>query len=331
MQQLFIQQLENSFGGNPKTTQRLPEELPEGLRAELPEGLSEGLRASSENLGEEAILATPSLDAYKDEARVSDISGDVLIWLKNLLSKQKNEAQEGEQESGIAVAGTVQKLLGNAVVTRDGEKSALLLGDDIFANDVVVTGAKSAIGIVFIDGMEFNLGSEAELLIDEFVFDQSQSTGEQSLAAIKGAFSYQSGLLGKADPSAVTIKTALGTLGIRGTKLLGLSDYPEGTCVITLLDGKIEVTRDKSGDSIILDEPFETARMKVEWEYIDKSQLSREEVLDTFSLLFGGDESALQEFMGDKSSSLQAPEPYALYIAGGEESLSIVQLLQADG
>ncbi len=256
-------------------------------------------------------------------------------WLKGLLSGQENESQQAEADA--VAAGKVQKLVGSAAVIRDGEQMALLLGDDVFADDVISTGVKSSIGIVFIDGMEFNLGNDAKLLIDEFVFDQAQSSGEQSLSAIKGAFSYQSGLLAQSDPSAVTIKTALGTLGIRGTKLIGLSDYPEGTCVITLLDGEIEVTRDKGGDSIILDQRFETARMKLEWEYIDKSQLSREEVLDTFLRLFGGDEDELQDFVGDngggdKSSSLDAHTPYSLYEFASEYSTSMPSIAAgADG
>ena len=288
-----------------------------GDSAEVTAGVTLGSQASAESLSDIDVLSYPLLDDHNSEVRVSDLSNSVLDWFKGLLDDQADESQEGDS----IAAGTVQKLLGTAAVTRDGEEMALLLGDDIFADDLVSTGAKSAIGIVFIDGMKFNLGSDAKLLIDEFVFDQSQSTGEQSLAAIKGAFSYESGLLGKEDPSAVTIKTALGTLGIRGTKLIGLSDYPEGTCVITLLDGEIEVTRDKGGDSIILDKPFQTARMKIEWDYIDKSQLSQEEVLDTFSILFGGDEDALQDFMDDKSSSLDTLQPYSLYETGTDDAL----------
>ena len=304
-----MQQLKNYLGDSAEATAGVTEVKPAS-------------QASAESLNNIDVISYPLLDDNNSEVRVSDLSNSVLDWFKGLLDNQEDASQQGESQEGESIAaGTVQKLLGTAAVIRAGEEMALFLGDDIFADDIVSTGAKSAIGIVFIDGMKFNLGSDAKLLIDEFVFDQSQSTGEQSLAAIKGAFSYESGLLGQADPSAVTIKTALGTLGIRGTKLMGLSDYPEGTCVITLLDGEIEVVRDKGGDSIILDEPFETARMKIEWDYIDKSKLSQEEVLDTFSTLFGGDEGALRDFMDDKSSSLETPTPYSLYETGTDDAL----------
>lgn len=220
-------------------------------------------------------------------------------WLLDLFF-----APEHQHDDMFAVVGQVELLSGSASVLRKGEQSTLERGDDILAHDTISTSARSILRIEFTDGMEFTLGSDAKLLINEFVFDQVASTGLQSLSAIKGAFAYQSGLLAQVDPDAVTIKTALGTLGIRGTKLLGLSDSPEGTCVVTLLQGKIKVDSDK-GDSVILYEPFDTAMMKVEWDNIGKSKPSRAETIDRFSeSLFGGDEKALEEFFDDKNSSL---------------------------
>ncbi len=220
-------------------------------------------------------------------------------WLHDLFF-----SPEHQHDDMFAVVGQVELLNGSASVLRKGEQSSLERGDDILAHDTISTSARSMLRIEFTDGMEFTLGSDAKLLINEFVFNQAASTGLQSLSAIKGAFAYQSGLLAQVDPEAVTIKTALGTLGIRGTKLLGLSDYPEGTCVVTLLQGQIQVDSDR-GDSVILSETFDTAKMKVGWEHIDKSKPSRAETIDRFSeSLFGGDEKALEEFFDDKNSSL---------------------------
>ena len=242
-----------------------------------------------------------------DAARVSDASLEgIYDWLLGIFSPNQ------EQSANVA-AGQIEELTGTATVLRNDEENPLRLGDDIFALDTIATGSDSKLTIIFSDGMEFRLGEEAKLLIDDFVFDQSASTGLQSLSAIKGAFSYQSGLLAENDPSAVTIKTPLGTLGIRGTKLMGLADTPEGQCVITLLEGRVEVTGDK-GSSVLLSEKFDTAKMKIEWDHVDMSQYSRSQTESAFKeTLFGGDEEAMQSFIEDEKSSsrLQDSNPYS--------------------
>ncbi len=251
-----------------------------------------------------------------DEVRVSDagLSGASLEGLYDWLRGVFSSEQEQNATEAAQVAGQIEALTGTATVLRNEEQNPLRLGDDIFANDTIATGTSSQITIIFSDGMEFRLGADAKLLIDDFVFDQAASTGLQSLSAIKGAFSYQSGLLAESDPSAVSIKTPLGTLGIRGTKLMGLADTPEGQCVITLLEGRVEVMGDKGG-SALLSEKFDTAKMKVEWDHVDMSQYSRSQTESAFKeMLFGGDEEAMQSFIGEGDSSrLDEGHPYSIY------------------
>ena len=252
----------------------------------------------------------PSTDAI----RVSDASNDTSLgglydWLSGIFSPE-------QEHSGDAVAGHIEALIGTATVLRNDEEAPLRLGDGIFALDTLTTGADSNLTIIFSDGMEFRLGEEAKLLIDDFVFDQAASTGLQSLSVIKGAFSYHSGLLAANDPSAVSLNTPLGTLGIRGTKLMGLADTPVGECVITLLEGRVHVTGDRGG-SAVLSEKFDTAKMKIEWEHVDKSQPSRSEAESTFKdLLFGGDEDAMRSFIDDDKSSLRLEDSNAYSIYG---------------
>ncbi len=255
-----------------------------------------------------AATAMPSTDA-SDALQVSETSvAGLYDWFLGIFSSEQSA-------DANAAAGQIEALTGTATVLRNDEQRLLRLGDDIYADDTIATGADSKLTIVFIDGMEFRLGEDAKLLIDDFVFDQTNSTGLQSLSAIKGAFSYESGLLAANDPSAVTIKTPLGTLGIRGTKLMGLADTPEGQCIITLLDGQIKVTGDKGG-SALLSEKFDTATMRIEWSHVGMSQHSKTETESTFKdLLFGGDEGAMQSFFDEEKSSfrLEDSDAYSIY------------------
>ena len=277
-------------------------------------------QVQQEQMEKSATAGTPSTDAV----RVSDANLEGLYdWLRGIFSSE-------QEQSAHAAAGQIEALTGTATVLRDDEQSLLRLGDEIFADDTIATAADSKLTIIFSDGMEFRLGEEAKLLIDDFVFDQAASTGLQSLSAIKGAFSYQSGLLAASDPSAVTIKTPLGTLGIRGTKLMGLADTPEGQCIITLLEGRIEVTGDRGG-SVLLSEKFDTAKMQIEWDHVDMSQYSLTQTESAFKeMLFGGDEEAMNSFIDEeKSSSRREDSSYTIYGEAGQEGMgaSMLELL----
>ena len=53
--------------------------------------------------------------------------------------------------------GSVATVTGSASVVRNNETTPLKIKDDIYLNDVVQTGAKSALGITFSDATTFNL------------------------------------------------------------------------------------------------------------------------------------------------------------------------------
>jgi len=60
---------------------------------------------------------------------------------------------------------------GNASVTRNDKPIPLKLKDDIYLNDVVQTAANSTLGITFSDGTTFNLKANAQITIDNFVYE----------------------------------------------------------------------------------------------------------------------------------------------------------------
>ena len=58
--------------------------------------------------------------------------------------------------------GNVATVTGSASVIRNDKTTPLKVKDDIYLNDVVQTGANSALGITFIDATTFNLKAEHE-------------------------------------------------------------------------------------------------------------------------------------------------------------------------
>jgi probable HAF family extracellular repeat protein len=119
--------------------------------------------------------------------------------------------------AGSAI-GTIQSLAGTAIITRsDGSTLVVNSGDhpDIFFGDTIETSPSGSVNILFADQTTFQVSNDAKMTIDEFIFDPARDTaGKESF--IRGAFAYTSGIVGKEDPTSVTIKTPVGALGIRG-------------------------------------------------------------------------------------------------------------------
>ena len=195
--------------------------------------------------------------------------------------------------------GHVRTLEGLVIVKRDGEAVTLAQDSEIFLGDIVSTGAQSSVFIKFSDKMEFRLGAEASFAIDEYAYDEVSSTGIQVLSVIAGAFSYVSGFVAGENPAAVRLDSPYGTIGIRGTNILGKVDEEQGQLAVTVLEGKVEV-QSKAGESAEIAEPeegsetFETITLTQDAQGEQSLEVvtnSVEEVLQSYDLL---DDSAEQ-------------------------------------
>ncbi|MGE5517943.1 MAG: LamG-like jellyroll fold domain-containing protein [Bacteroidota bacterium] len=127
-------------------------------------------------------------------------------------------AQAGGATAAAQTIGTVSVLNGKATVKHaDGTRSELHKGDQVFQNDVVETDKGAAVGLTLADGSTFSLGSAGRMVLDELVFDPAAHTGNANITLLKGAFTFVSGQIPKSHPDAMTVKTPVMTVGIRGT------------------------------------------------------------------------------------------------------------------
>lgn len=118
--------------------------------------------------------------------------------------------------------GQIIALEGKAFYGADDKRTEMKIDDPVFMNTVVETGPASRALILFIDNTQITLGENSEVKIDEFVFDpydpeENKGTFEMS----KGPFLWVSGLISKRKEPDVSIKTKMGSIGIRGTKFWG--------------------------------------------------------------------------------------------------------------
>ncbi|HEY9163615.1 MAG TPA: FecR domain-containing protein [Magnetovibrio sp.] len=121
--------------------------------------------------------------------------------------------------------GEIQDVQGHGWgISELGEKYDKLGGDLLVMDEVVATDVNSAMTMRFIDNTTMTLGPEAEITIDEMVYNPEDGDNDAVTFRLgKGSFYFVSGLVAK---NKVTIITPTATIGIRGTELI--IDVDEG-------------------------------------------------------------------------------------------------------
>jgi len=120
--------------------------------------------------------------------------------------------------------GNVATVTGKASVMRNEQTTPLKVKDDIYLNDIVQTGANSALGITFIDATTFNLKASTKITIDNYVYEDGGKNNAAIFDVANGTAAFVAASVAKTGDMKITTPTA--TLGIRGTT--GLVEVPEG-------------------------------------------------------------------------------------------------------
>ena len=168
-------------------------------------------------------------------------------------------ATEGDELLNISIeSGVVDTSEGTVTATGvDGNSRVLGVGEKIYQGDEISSDQASSINIIFADGSSLSLGENSNVVIDEFIYDPSDSIGEFGLEIVEGVFVFVSGEIAANDPDGVVVNTPIATLGIRGTTVAGrVSADAQGTTISLLNDsdgstGKVIVTNDAG--SVTLD------------------------------------------------------------------------------
>ncbi len=140
--------------------------------------------------------------------------------------------------------GQITKVVVYAYQTADGAagKNPAYVLDPVIRNATVEAVKDGAAELTFLDGSLLTVGSESEVVIDEFVYDPGQNAGSAAMRLTKGLFRYVSGNM---PDDKVTIQTEQVTIGIRGTIVNGgelseggqVFNCVEGACVVSSKNG----------------------------------------------------------------------------------------------
>lgn len=171
----------------------------------------------------------------------------------SLLAGPGPVAQSGNTASDASNAiGEITALKGIVTVRHaDGTKDELVEGFAVFQGDVLETGSDGSFSITFVDDTNFTMGSNGRAVLDELIFNpDSSSSNGMGISLLQGAFSLVSGQIAKDDPDSVSIKTPVGTIGIRGTSWSGKILQQGEQSAFTLFSGAIVVANE--GGSTLL-------------------------------------------------------------------------------
>ncbi len=116
----------------------------------------------------------------------------------------------------ILVVKDVDGQLGDAPAHR------MKINDDVLFSEDITTGADAKTVIEFRDGSTFEIGADAVVRIDSFIFNPEESTSHKAVQVTRGVFRYVSGYVASDQDTKIT--TPAGEIGIRGSVVEGIVD-----------------------------------------------------------------------------------------------------------
>lgn len=137
------------------------------------------------------------------------LASGCLVLMSSLLTSQIAFAQ--------STAGVVKNVTGSALIVRGDKSLPVEVGTKLVAGDVVRTSGDSTLGVMLKDETRLSIGANSQAALEKFAFNANSHKGDMAVSVVKGTLSMISGLLVKANPGQVLVKTPTSTAGIRGT------------------------------------------------------------------------------------------------------------------
>jgi hypothetical protein len=130
-----------------------------------------------------------------------------------------------------------------------GQEGPLAVGNPVYQNQTISTGANSVAQLLFTDQTTLSIGQRSQVTLDRYVYDPGRATGGGATVSMaRGAMRFVSG---SQDPRNYQVRTPVATIGVRGTivdlllmegRMFAILD--EGRAIFTLADGDtIELNR----------------------------------------------------------------------------------------
>jgi hypothetical protein len=150
---------------------------------------------------------------------------------------------------GPAAAQTTAGDIGAAVAVRNqvtgirtGQERTLAVGNRVFQNERISTGATGVAQLMFTDQTTLSIGPRSQVTLDRYVYNPGQDAGDVAVTFTRGAVRFVSGTQRSQN---YQVRTPVATIGVRGTiidlllingRMFGILD--EGALTFTLPSGQ---------------------------------------------------------------------------------------------
>lgn len=118
------------------------------------------------------------------------------------------------------IAGTVKTLKGQAHIERGTERLSVAVGTHLHAQDRLISGPASSVGITLRDSTLLTAGPNSTIELTQYSFDRSTNVGQMDTSVKRGTLAVVSGQMAKSNPGQVVFRTSTVTLGVRGTEFI---------------------------------------------------------------------------------------------------------------
>lgn len=161
---------------------------------------------------------------------------------------------------GAASAAQAQQVGATTVVRNEvarikgAVRNAIAVGESVFRDEAIQTGADSAAKVVFLDQTNLSIGPNARVALNQYVYSEARPAGKVALNLIRGTYRFVTGDL---DKRAYEINTPVATIGVRGTEF-DVATTGART-VVTLLGGEVRVCTRSGSQCVTMNQPGQIA------------------------------------------------------------------------
>ncbi|HXG78757.1 MAG TPA: FecR family protein [Methyloceanibacter sp.] len=160
----------------------------------------------------------------------------------------------GASEAGTsAPVGFVSRVQNEASVLSGGKAILAIAGTPVAMKNELRTGAEARLEVTFNDGTVLTLGERANMIVDSFVYDPGNGSGEAILRATEGAFRFLTGKIKELEGRRIAVVTPVAEIGVRGTEFWG--GPIDAVYGVLLLQGEVAVST--QAGSVVLSQPGE--------------------------------------------------------------------------
>ncbi len=123
----------------------------------------------------------------------------------------------------FANIGKLTVVSGDVSLIKGGKSQKAVSGTQIDEQDQLITKSNSSTQIIFKDGTAISLGANTNFKVSEYLFeDNNPKKASARFGVSEGAFKAITGKIGKVAPDKFKMETRTATIGIRGTRFIGM-------------------------------------------------------------------------------------------------------------